>query len=187
MKDLGIFVLAGALIIVGVLQYVKDPVNVQVVSEDGEVQVVERNVGAAAGPEHTERQLFKASYMSGGNTNVATTANAYTLKNAELVHSSVISITAASDNKAAVLALTLPASSTWTGIQNTGDSQTWIIDNLHTAAATTTTVTAGTGVDIDGDTANDDVINGGVSGTMTCWRLATSDIRCTVSEKVDAG
>lgn len=48
-KDLGVIVLAVALVFVGVLQYVKDPVSVQVMNEDGKVQVIEPSVGGTIG------------------------------------------------------------------------------------------------------------------------------------------
>jgi len=87
----------------------------------------------------------------------------------------------------AALTLTLPATTTFAAIlPNDGDTATWIIDNRHTAAGTTTSVV---GYDIDGDTANDDVINGGVSGKLTCWNVkdATSfAFRCYVNEGIDA-
>lgn len=125
-----------------------------------------------------------AGMTESGIYTVSTTSATWTLNAREIRDVKVIAI---ADTTSAVLALTLPASSTWQGLERVGDTQSWIIDNLHSNAATTTTVTAGTGVDIDGTTANDDVLNGGVSGRLDCWRLPTSDIRCIVEEMVDAG
>lgn len=87
----------------------------------------------------------------------------------------------------AALSLSLPATSTMTAIiPNAGDRREWIIENNHTAAATTTTVIAGTGIDLQGDTANDDVLNAGVFGLLTCWRQYTTDVACNVVETVVA-
>ena len=126
-----------------------------------------------------------AGMTESGIYTISTTSATWTVNAREIRDVKVIAI--GSVTGAAAMTLTLPALSTWQGLERVGDTQSWIIDNLHTTAATTTTVTAGTGVDIDGTTANDDVINGGVSGRLDCWRLPTSDIRCIVEEMVDAG
>lgn len=141
--------------------------------------------GAAAGPFHTERQEFVSSFYQGGVATVSTTSATYTLKDSEIASKSVISI--ASLPTSAALTLTLPASTTWASLPTNGATQKWIVDNLHTSAATTSTIAAGTGVDIDGPTANDDILNGGVSGLLECWRLPNTDVRCIIEEMVDAG
>ena len=148
------------------------------------------NNQAAIGGEFVGTQSLSHINVGAGMTEsgiytVSTTSATWTLNAREIRDVKVIAI--GSVTGAAAMTLTLPASSTWQGLEKVGDTQSWIIDNLHTAAATTTTVTAGTGVDIDGTTANDDVLNGGVSGRLDCWRLPTSDIRCIVEEMVDAG
>lgn len=141
--------------------------------------------GAVSGPGHSQRQEFWQSFSQGGIATISTTSATYTLKDSEMSDSAVISI--ASLPTSAALTLTLPASSTWSSLAPNGTSQKWIVDNLHTAAATTSTITAGTGVDLDGPTTNDDVLNGGVSGLLECWRLPNSDVRCIIEEMVDAG
>lgn len=140
--------------------------------------------GEFVGTESLSHIKVGAGMTEGGAYTISTTSATWTLNAREIRDVKVISI---ADTTSAVLTLTLPASSTWQGLEKVGDTQSWVIDNLHSNAATTTTITAGTGVDIDGTTANDDVINGGVSGRLDCWRLATSDIRCIVEEMVDAG
>jgi len=149
---------------------------------------VYQNLGSGSGQTQYNSQ-FNRGLVQGGVYNVATSASAMTLRNADIQNVAVISINQSSTTATfdPALALTLPASSTWTGLEANGDSQTWIIDNNQTAAGTTTTLTAGAGVDIDGTTANDDVLNGGVSGVLTCWRLPTTNIRCIAEEMVDAG
>lgn len=143
-------------------------------------------LGAVVGPEFVNRIMFTSGMTEGGGYvfTATSTQAAATLTDRDLSNNKVISIATVD---APALALTLPASSTWTGLSKPYEVQEWIIDNLHTAAATTTTITAGVGVDIDGTGANDDVINGGVSGRLQCWRLLSSDIRCIVEEMVDAG
>lgn len=169
-----VLAVVGAVVFIGVGQDGRDGMN----GADG--------VGGFAGPDISVRTVFESGMSEGGGTVITATStqDAATLTDYDMANSKVIVI-AAGDTPA--LALTLPASTTWPSLNKPYEAQEWVIDNLHTNAATTTTITAGTGVDIDGDTANDDVINGGVSATLMCWRLLTGDIRCQVSEKVDAG
>lgn len=173
-QNVGVLVLAAVIAVVGVLQYTKAPV------------VVEEGLGAFSGPELTDVVKTKGLVQSGLFT-ISTTASAMTLKDSDLKNAKVIKTTALGAGQAA-LALTLPASTTWPSLPESGATQSWVIDNTDVAAATTTTITAGTGVDIDGTTANDDVINGAATGRLECWRLPTTgDIRCIVEEMVDAG
>lgn len=84
------------------------------------------------------------------------------------------------------LTLNLPATSTLTAvIPNAGDTRQWFIDNQQ-AAATTTTIVAGTGIDLIAVTANDDVIDGLEKSVLTCWRKYNSDVACVVSELLAA-
>lgn len=149
--------------------------------------------GASSGPEHYNYEYFKngASVSrlttGGGIITVATTSNAYTMTAAELASGNVISIADTATSTSVALALTLPATSTMTTlIPSTGDSMTWMIQNLHTAAATTTTITAGTGIELQGITANDDIINGAGFGSLSCYRQASRDVVCVVKEFVAA-
>lgn len=120
----------------------------------------------------------------GGIITVSTTSAAYTLTAAELAGGNVISI---ADTESPALALTLPATSTLTSVIPTaGDSRDWWIQNLHTTAATTTTITIGTGIELQGDGTGDDVINGGVWGKLSCFRQASTDVVCHVVEFVAA-
>lgn len=160
--------------------FTKDTIEVRTV--DGQPVEV---LSGQPGPEVYVHQYLRAGLTEGSMYTVSTTSATFTLASSAIRDARIISI--ASNANSAALTLTLPASTTWPSLANVGDTQTWVIDNLHTAAATTTTLTAGTGVDIDGTTANDDVINGGVSARLECWRLPTRDIRCIVEEMVDAG
>ena len=151
----------------------------------------EKDFGALSGP----NVIFPTNFLApvsteeltqgGGFTTISTTSATYTLTQSELESGNVLEI--ADTAGSAALALSLPATSSWTTLlPDAGDSRQWVVWNAHSAAATTTTITAGTGIDLQGDTANDDVINGGVFGLLECTRLDTTDIVCIVSEKVAA-
>lgn len=175
MKDLITVVAVFGLVLVGFFAVTQKPAEAP------------QSLAGFAGPEVTYRVTTKAGFANGGVYTIATTASAMTLKDADIANNAVISLTAMGAGQAA-LALTLPASTTWPSLDANGTMQRWVIDNNGLAAATTTTITAGAGVDIDGTTANDDVLNGDVSGTLACWRLPTTgNIRCIVEEMVDAG
>lgn len=180
MKDLLGFVLVSvAIVVVGFMV------------QPGQVVVEKESLGAFPGNDLLQRVTTYGGFAQGGQFTIATTASAMTLGNRDLSDNAVISITAMGAGQAA-LALTTPGSTTWSGLNRPGVVQSWIIDNTSTAAATTTTITAGAGVDIDGTTANDDVLNGGTAGVLSCWRLSASDtpangVRCIVEEMVDAG
>lgn len=144
-------------------------------------------LGSFPSPTVYDRVTASGGLARAGQFTIATTASSMTLKDFDLAGNAVISISAMGAGQAA-LTLTLPASTTWPSLDRSGTVQSWIIDSNGLAAATTTTITAGTGVDIDGTTANDDVINGDVSGRLDCWRLPTTgNVRCIVEEMVDAG
>lgn len=176
MKDLLGFVLVAVAI-----------VTVGFMAKPAQVNVDNGNLGSFPGPDVVDRITTYGGFAQGGQFTIATTASAMTLRDADLAKNAVISVSAMGAGQAA-LALTLPASTTWPSLNKPGVVQSWIIDNNGLAAATTTTITAGTGVDIDGTGANDDVLNGDVSGRLDCWRLPTTgNIRCIVEEMVDAG
>ena len=143
-------------------------------------------LGSVSSPETYTRLTTKAGFAQGGVLTIATSSATRTLTDGDIANVATISIVQSSTTNTIdpALALTLPASTTWPSLDANGTVQRWIIDNNQTSAATTTTITAGTGVDIDGTTANDDVINGGVSGTLACWRLPTTgNIRSIVTGK----
>lgn len=108
-----------------------------------------------------------------------------TLTATELNNSSEIVVDATTG--AAALSLTLPATSTMTDmLKTTGKSRSWIIENNQTGAATTTTVIAGTGIDLQGPTVNDDVIAASSTAYLNCWRNYTTDLTCLISKNVPA-
>lgn len=147
--------------------------------------------GASAGPDHYNPEFFynglygKFFSEGGGAITVATTSATYTLTQAELASGNVIRVTTQAG--AAALSLTLPATSTMTTLlPASGDLRRWIIANEHTSAATTTTIIAGTGIELQGDGTGSDVINGGVWGALECYRRVSTDVVCIVHEYVAA-
>jgi hypothetical protein len=175
-KTIGVVIVSVILSIVGISIY-----------NSGHQTVV---VGSGSGQDHYNYETFIAGAKvnlltsGGGIITVSTTSATYTLTQAQLEGGNVISV---ANTGTAALALTLPATSTMTTLIKTpGDSRRWFIQNLHTAAATTTTITAGTGIDLQGITANDDVINGAVTGVLDCYRQASTNVVCVVKEYVVA-
>ena len=120
----------------------------------------------------------------GGVLRINQTGATRTLTDAEMYANSEIVI---DSTTSAALALTLPVSTDMKlTIPKVGQSKNWVIQNNHSNAATTTTITTNTGINLQGDTANDDVINGAVTGTLTCRREYDLSVLCIVSEKVNA-
>ncbi len=130
--------------------------------------------------------LYGSKFTQGGSIlrfTATTTQDGRTLTEAELAANSIIEIVSTSSP---LLTLTLPATSTMKSLlPKVGDIREWIIDNQH-AAATTTTITAGTGIDLIAVTANDDVIDGVEKARLTCWRKFNTDVGCIVSELLNA-
>lgn len=132
--------------------------------------------------------LDASEFTQGGGIATLTDANggAYTLTQTELLNNNVLAF-AASGAGQEVIQLTFPASSSLSAIiPNAGDQRIWLYDASALAAATTTTITAGTGMDIIAVTTNDDVIDGAEWSQITCWRQADTDITCLVSELLHA-
>lgn len=132
--------------------------------------------------------LDAAEFTQGGGIATLTDANggAYTLTQTELLNNNVLSFAAGGAGQE-VIQLTFPATSSLSQIiPNAGDMRTWLYDASALAAATTTTVTAGTGMDLIAVTANDDLIDGAEWAEITCWRQADTDITCLTSELLHA-
>lgn len=83
--------------------------------------------------------------------------------------------------------LTLPATSTMTAlIPNEGDIYRWYLANLSTTAASSTTIAAGTGIDLREDENGDVVIEGGNHATLTFIRKINKDVVVIVEEWIVA-
>jgi len=121
--------------------------------------------------------------QSGGILATSTTATAGTLTEAEMLTYNYIAFTANTGNTA----LTLPATSTMTTLlPNAGDMREWIFENATTTAATTLTITAGAGIDLQGVSNATDVLDGTEWAELRCIRKTNTDVMCIVSELEDA-
>jgi len=147
--------------------------------------------GAASGTEHYNYESFyngalARKFTQGGGVlqfTATTTQAARTLTQQEMEDNAVIEILSTTSP---ALVLTLPATSTMTRLlPKPGDFRTWFIDNQH-AAATTTTITAGAGIDLVAYTTNDDVIDGQEISQLTCWRKKNTDVYCLTTEILKA-
>ena len=123
-------------------------------------------------------------FTQGANACTLTDANGgtYSLTQGEMLNCSFFTFAAGGAGHE-IVALTLPATSTWTTLlPNAGDSRRWFYSAENLAAATTTTVTLGTGIDIIAYTTADDVIDGLEYAQITCWRKTNTDVVCLTSE-----
>lgn len=125
---------------------------------------------------------------SGGQACTLTDANGgtYTLTNAQVAQCSYLTFAAGGAGQA-VIALTLPATSTMTtAIPNAGDCKNIIYSARSLSAATTTTITAGTGHNILAYTTSDDVIDGLERAQLTLCRLSNGDVDTFTTEILNA-
>lgn len=143
------------------------------------------SLGALASPEVYSNMNVHGAFSQGGGVTTASPVSAsYTLTSADLVESNVIRFTASSTMPA--LTVTLPASTTFPILEKPGASRTWIIENPFTAAATTTTVAAGTGIDLQEPDGQNVVIGINNYAWLTCYRELSSDVVCSVDETIPA-
>lgn len=147
--------------------------------------------GAAAGTDHTNHERFLAGITDGGPVYAtATVVSAETLSASVLEKNKVLRYTASStapNGTVAAITVTLPASSTMSSVlKYPGDTRSWVIENGYTAAATTTSIAAGAGIDlqIPETTGADAVININGYGFLTCFREVSTDIVCRLDETV---
>lgn len=138
--------------------------------------IVERTVGGASGPEHTETQQFKAGFSvgnPGGTYATSSTASTYTLTRTEVnVATPYVSWNAGVNTTLTTMASTsAPFSSLAVGESFT---QTWY--SATTTAAATITFAAGTGVDLQEDEGATVVLNGLEVARVTYLKKADTDI-----------
>lgn len=127
-------------------------------------------------------------FTQGGGVGTLTDANGgtYTLTQAELLASNYLKFAAGGAGQE-VIALAMPATSTMTTlIPNAGDCREWVYDSSALSAATTTTLTLGTGHDIIAYTTNDDVIDGGEYSQIKMCRQPDGDVTTFVTEMLNA-
>lgn len=124
----------------------------------------------------------------GGESCTLTDANGgtYTLTAAQLADCGIFTFAAGGAGQA-VIALTMPATSTMTTvIPNAGDCKEFMYDASNLAAATTTTITLGTGHNIIAYTTNDDVIDGNEFALIKMCRAADTDVNTFTTELLHA-
>lgn len=126
-----------------------------------------------------------AQLVEGGiTTTVTPTTGSYTLTNADMRDANFITFVASTTMPA--LTLTLPATTSFPLPTDAGATRNWIVENPFTAAATTTTIAAGTGVDLQEPDGQNVVIGINNYAYLTCTRLTSSDIACRVDETIPA-
>jgi len=127
------------------------------------------------------------SYGGKGVTNLTDAdGGTYTLTQAELANSTVLHFNASGAGQAAI-ALTFPATTSMTSlIPRAGECREWIYDASDLSAATTTTLTKGTGHNIIAYTTNDDVIDGAELSEIRMCRRANGDVDTFVTEMLQA-
>ena len=114
-----------------------------------------------------------------------TTVAAETLTEAQLIANSYFLFEGSAT--AAAITITLPATSTMTTIlPNAGDCQDWVIENGYGAAATTTTIAAGTGWDLQEDDGQNVVIGINNYAMFKACRTNTTDVVGFITETIPA-
>lgn len=166
-------------LIIGVLALVVLGGGAFFLTQNGDVRP-----GASSGPDHYEKQFFLAGSVDGGKyTSIATTSATYTLSPYEF-DSAVVDIESSATG--AALTLTLPATTTSAYPVKPGQGVRLLVKNSHTAAATTTTIAAGTGVDLQENDGQNVVIGITNYAFIECVRLDTTDVACSVNETIPA-
>ena len=145
----------------------------------------EQSLGALSNPEVYSHLNVHGPFSQGGGVTTASPTNAsYTLTFADMNRSNVITFAASSTMPA--LTATLPASSSFPLPSEAGAMRSWVIVNPFTAAATTTTIAAGTGIDLQEPDGQNVVIGITNYAWLTCFRMANTDIVCSVDETIPA-
>lgn len=145
---------------------------------------VDQKLGASAGPEFTDDVFLNGGATYGQGCFATTTSG--TLTAGDLKNNSCLVASAAGAGQA-VIAWTLPASTTLGAIiPKAGNCRDWVIDTNALVAATTTTITAGTGIDVVGIDTNADVIAGDEFAKLTLCRQSGENITAYVDEYVHA-
>lgn len=134
----------------------------------------------------TNPHTFEQGLTEGGAIEtVSEDGGTVTLTQAQLADNKVIRFSGG--EHAAALTATLPAVSTLDSvIPDTGDTRSWILANDYTAAATTTTIAAGAGMDLQEVDGGNVVIGINNYAYLTCLRESSSVAVCRVDETIPA-
>lgn len=142
-------------------------------------------LGAVSSPDIQGYLNVHGAFTQGGRVTTATpVAATYTLTFADMIDSNVITFTASSTMPA--LTVTLPASTQIPLSPEAGSYRSWVIENPFTAAATTTTIAAGSGVDLQEPDGQNVVIEINNYAFITCYREMSANVVCRVDETIPA-
>lgn len=154
MKNKIIALIVVLLVIIGVVTYVAIP----------------RTASERFGGTTNLGSLTLSNQLSVGGIFATTTTS--TLTQAQITDISTITTSPA----AAAITITLPASSTLTTlIPNAGDQVQFVIANLATVAASSTTIAGGTGTTLKQASSTAAILGGG-TGTLILVRLASTNV-----------
>lgn len=143
------------------------------------------NLGALSSEVNSYLNVNDWFEWGGGSTGaIDTVTSAYTLTYANMADTNFITFAASTTQPATTI--TLPATTTFPLGTDTGATRTWIFENPFTAAATTTTIAAGTGVDLQEPDGQNVVIGINNYAYITCTRIPNTDIICKVDETIPA-
>lgn len=139
-----------------------------------------------AGNDSVSADLFTSGGGVNGCFSTTTTAATETLTGANLEDYRCFRFLGSAT--AAAITVTLQATSSWpsTLLPNAGDRAEWVIENGYTAAATTTTIAAGTGIDLQEPDGQNVVVGINNYAWLTCFREASTDVVCRIDETIPA-
>lgn len=141
-------------------------------------------LGAFAGPDiYTRTSFYEGIEWGGKYAAVSTTSATYTLSVNEY-KSGLVDVRPVATS--AALTLSLPASTTNAYPLQPGMRTSLVIKNSQTAAATTTTIAAGTGIDLQENDGQNVVIGITNYAFVDCIRLVNTDVACAINETIPA-
>lgn len=114
-----------------------------------------------------------------------TVGTASSLQAEDLTNTSVVRVTPGGGAGVTNVTISLGASTTFPGIPTPGDSRRFVIENAATVA-TTTTIAAGTGIDLQEPDGQNVVIGQNNYAWVWCFREASTDIVCNIDETIPA-
>lgn len=148
-----------------------------------------RDAVGSTGSSYTETQYFNGGLTFNGSCFATTTSGTFLLSDLD---AGCIDIAPAGAGQA-VLSLTLPSAAQITSrfLPEVGSCRDWVIDASDVAAATTTTIVAGSGVDVVGLDATGagtgaDVIDGAEFGTMRLCHQVGGGVTAYMQEYIAA-
>lgn len=146
--------------------------------------IADKTLGAISGPDVFSYFTVHGPFTQGGGVKTLTpVAATYTITAADMRDSNILTFTASTTMPA--LTVTLPASSTFP-LAEAGAYRSWVIENPFTEAATTTTIAAGAGIDLQEPDGQNVVLGINNYAWVTCFRELSTDIVCSIDETIPA-